>query len=212
MQKDDKQEIQANLAQAEEQRKRKEQLLAKMREVDMQTLEESRSFPPHVSKLHNESPSIFSFTEAHEKTSTPVVGKRNSATKPQNSNVDFDLTFGSYAPSFGTPSPRSGLGPLGPGPTLTGPGHGGLDEEVKERKSLLMQQLFGSTAPLTELESTILSSSSTKPKSGALGGRKRDTETPVRQSSPGKLTLHSHSDLAFKAPKFFDEDIEELEL
>ncbi|XP_062871891.1 lebercilin [Trichomycterus rosablanca] len=214
------QEILVNQVQAEEQRRRKEQLLTKMREIDMQAQDSgSTGSPPHVSELQNKSPSIFSFTEPHEYVSTPVVGKRGGAVKPQNTSQDLDLTFGSYAPSFGKPAPRAGLGPRTSGQTVspfTGNGDAGMDENglVKEKKSLLMQQLFGSTAsspPSDQLsKSELLSSSSTKPASGGLGGRRRDTETPARLNSHSKPTLHSHKDLGLKAITSFDEDIEEL--
>lgn len=216
-----KQEIQANQERSEEERRRKDQLLAKMHEIDMQAQAQDSGFFRDETEStrtlpRNQNTSIFSFTEAHEYLSTPKTGKRGGALRSQKTNQDLDLTFGSYAPSFGKPAPQAGLGHWSPSQTVdqsSGDEKEGMDfsGHVKEKKSNLMQQLFGSAALSAPRESPskmeLLSSSSTKPSSS---GRRRDPETPNRLN---RTTLHiSEGGLAVRAITTLDDDIEELAL
>ncbi|MCI4387212.1 hypothetical protein PGIGA_G00071580 [Pangasianodon gigas] len=214
-------EIQANQERAEEERRRKDQLLAKMREIDMQAQAQDSGFfhdetgstrtPPR-----NQSTSIFGFAEPHEYLSTPKTGKMGGALRSQKTNQDLDLTFGSYAPSFGKPAPRAGLGHRSPSQTVdraSGDENGGMDLSglAKEKKSNLMQQLFGSAAlsvpPELPSKMELLSSPSTISSSS---GRRRDAETPNRLK---RTTLHvSESGPAVRAITTLDDDIEEVTL
>ncbi|KAI4900693.1 hypothetical protein NFI96_033778 [Prochilodus magdalenae] len=218
------QEIQANQERAQEERLRKEQLLAKMREIDMQAQGQDSDF--FSEEPQNQNASIFSFTQPEDALSTAGAGKRGGVFRIQRTNQDLDFAFGSYEPSFGKPAPRAGHGPRNQNQT-----YGQLPEEdagldlnglVKERKSNLMQQLFGSTAssppPDPSRKMELLSSPSTpKPSSGVLSGRRRDMETPTRLNgstlSSSKSVLQvSESRPAVRAITSFDEDIEEVTL
>ncbi|KAL6483081.1 hypothetical protein MHYP_G00079530 [Metynnis hypsauchen] len=231
------QEIQVNQERAEEERRRKEQLLAKMHEIDMQAQGQDSDFfsdetgsvrsPPRLSEPQNQNASIFSFTQPEEGLSTPGAGKRGGALRVQRTNQDLDFAFGSYEPSFGKPAPRAGHGHRNQNQTygqLPGEEDTGLDLNglVKERKSNLMQQLFGSTAssppPDPSHKMELLSSPSTpKPMSGVLSGRRRDAEMPNRLNgstlSSSKSVLQvSESRPAVRAITSFDDDIEEVTL
>ncbi|XP_043080413.1 lebercilin isoform X2 [Puntigrus tetrazona] len=226
-------EIQAiNPESAEEERQRKEQLLAKMREIDMQTQGQDSDFfsddtgsvrsPPRLSEQRNHN-GIFKYTEPEEKANTLASGRRAGALRTHGPSEDLDLAFGSYAPSFGKSAPRAGLGARNanqpPRELDEGLDLGGL---VKDRKSNLMQQLFGASAtpppsdPSSRME--ILSPPLTSQfPSGSVGGRRRDTDTPnglnISSLSNNRSTLHvSESRPAVRAITSFDDDIEEVTL
>ncbi|KAK2885450.1 hypothetical protein Q8A67_016287 [Cirrhinus molitorella] len=226
-------EIQAtNQEHAEEERQRKEQLLAKMREIDMQTQGQDSDFfsddtgsvrsPPRLSEQRNHN-GIFKFTEPEDNTNTLASGRRAGGLRAQGPSEDLDLAFGSYAPSFGKSAPRAGLGARNanqpPRELDEGLDLGGL---VKERKSNLMQQLFGASAtpppsdPSSRME--ILSPPLTSQfPSGSVGGRRRDTDTPnglnISSLPNNRSTLHvSESRPAVRAITSFDDDIEEVTL
>ncbi|XP_026865184.2 lebercilin isoform X1 [Electrophorus electricus] len=228
-------ELQAN---QEEERQRKEMLLAKMHEIDMQTQGHNSDFlsdeagsihsPPQFSVSQNQkNGSIFTFTEPHEGLSMSGGGKRDGGLMTQRTNEDIHLAFGSYTPSFGKPNPREVLGPRNPSHAsgqLPGEedSRPDLSSLVKERKSNLMQQLFGSTAAFPPPDPTgkmeLLSSpSEARPLAAAPNGRRRDTETPQRLKSSdlstSRNTLHvSEGRLAVRAITTFDDDIEEVTL
>uniref|UniRef100_A0A8C1MPK0 Lebercilin LCA5 n=1 Tax=Cyprinus carpio TaxID=7962 RepID=A0A8C1MPK0_CYPCA len=224
-------EIQAgNQECAEEEHQRKEQLLAKMREIDMQTQGQDSDFfsddtgsvrsPPRLSEQRNHN-GIFKFTEPEE--NTFASGRRVGVLQAHGSSQDLDLAFGSYAPSFGKSAPRAGLGARNANQPPRE-----LDEEmdlgglVKERKSKLMQQLFGASAtpppsdPSSGME--ILSTPLTSQfPSGSVGGRRRDTDTPtglnISSLPNNRSTLHvSESRPVVRAITSFDDDIEEVTL
>lgn len=211
------QEIQANQECAEEERRRKDQLLAKMREIDMQAQAQdffhdqagSTRTPPQ-----SQNTSIFSFTEP-EYLSTHKTAKRGGALKSQKTNQDFDLTFGSYAPSFGKPAPRAGLGHWSPSQSvdqLSGDENGMMDLSgpAKEKKSNLMQQLFGSAALSAQRDSPSKMELLNSPGTKSSGGRRREAETPNRLK---KTTLHvSESGPGVRAITALDDDIEEVTL
>lgn len=215
------QEIQTNQERAEEERRRKDQLLAKMREIDMQAQAQDSGFfhdetgstrtPPR-----NQNASIFSFTEPNEYLSTPKSGKRDGALRSSKNSQDPDLTFGSYAPSFGKPAPRAGLGRRSPNQSVDQPSgdeNGGMDFNglVKEKKSNLMQQLFGSAALSAPRESPGQTEPLTSPATKSSSGRRRDAdEMPSRLK---RTTLHvSESGPAVRAITTVDDDIEEVML
>ncbi|KAK3547714.1 hypothetical protein QTP86_028246, partial [Hemibagrus guttatus] len=205
---------------AEEERRRKDQLLARMCEIYVegqaqdfslfQDKKERARTPPR-----NQNTSIFNFTEPREYLSTSNTGKRGTALRSQKTNQDLDLTFGSYAPSFGKPTPRAGLGHRSPSQTvdqLSGDENGGMDLSglAKEKKSDLLQQLFGSSvlsAPhVSPSKMELLNSPSTISSSR----RGRDTETLNKLK---KTTLHvSESGPAVRAITTLDDDIEEVTL
>uniref|UniRef100_UPI0037E7EB87 lebercilin n=1 Tax=Semicossyphus pulcher TaxID=241346 RepID=UPI0037E7EB87 len=186
-------EVLANQQAAEEARRKKEQLLAKMREIDRSIMgaqdpmfsesspsESSKGTGDHSSprppdqRSHNST--IFNLTESEERAGSGEGGRRRSgievgpistgigrrALRPQISSDD--LAFGSYAPSFGNSSSRGSTGFPPPPPTeeresaLEAIGVFSLrgvemekEKETergmgKDRKSSLMQQLFGAIA------------------------------------------------------------------
>uniref|UniRef100_A0A8C2AQW4 Lebercilin LCA5 n=1 Tax=Cyprinus carpio TaxID=7962 RepID=A0A8C2AQW4_CYPCA len=221
-----------NQESAEEEHQRKEQLLAKMREIDMQTQGQDSDFfsddtgsvrsPPQLSEQRNHN-GIFKSTEPKENTNTLVSGRRAGGLRTHGPSEDLNLAFGSYAPSFGKSAPRAGLGARNanqpPRELDEGLDLGGL---VKERKSNLMQQLFGASAtppasdPSSRME--ILSPPLTSQfPSGPVGGRRRDTDTPnglnISSLPNNRSTLHvSESRPAVRAITSFDDDIEEVTL
>uniref|UniRef100_A0AAY4BUR9 Lebercilin domain-containing protein n=1 Tax=Denticeps clupeoides TaxID=299321 RepID=A0AAY4BUR9_9TELE len=214
-------------------RRRKEQLLAKMHEIDMQNeprntgLFFSDSGENRGSSLspQNQATPIFGSAELKndvnarggtvERGSGPGSGGQRGALRAQNTSEEDSLSFGSYAPSFGRPMQRSGLQTrprIDPSPNTRldagldlGLDLGGV---VKERKSSLMQQLFGST---TESPTPTPQTTSPPPASkGATVGRRRDVEV-VMSSSRGSLQV-TESRPAVRAITTFDDDIEELTL
>lgn len=214
----DKEPLLKEQERAEEERRRKDQLLAKMREKDMQAQAQDFSHDDTGSTLttsQNLNTSILSFTEPHEFLSTHKPVKRGGALTSQKTNQDFDLTFGSYAPSFGKPAPRAGLGHWSPSQSvdqLSGDENGMMDFSgpAKEKKSNLMEQLFGSAALSAQHDSPskmeLLNSPSTK----SSGGRRREAEMRNRLK---KTTLHvSESGPAVRAITTLDDDIEEVTL
>lgn len=157
MQEKQEEEKRARSQESLEERSRKDQLLAKMKEIDLQGRDANTDMI--VSGVSEHKPgwtppqSIFSLTDPGEnlqdggreplRKSEPV-GKRGLRTLGSNE----DLSFGNYTPSFGQPAPRGGL------VNLAGPRSDGLEERsqdnpgvaAKERKSNLMEQLFGTGA------------------------------------------------------------------
>ncbi|XP_058265772.1 lebercilin-like [Hemibagrus wyckioides] len=203
------QEIQASQERAEEQRRRKDQLLAKLREVDMEgQAQYSRFFHDETERAQNppqeHNTSVFSFIEPHEHLSTPETGKQGTALRSLKTNQDLDLTFGSYTPSFGDRTPRRGLRCRSPRQTVEQLSEDenevmDLTEHTKEKKSDLLQQLFGSSFLSASNEShkmELLSSPGTKSTSGR-----------------GRGTLNiSDSGPAFTAITTLDSDIDEITL
>ncbi|XDV46216.1 hypothetical protein PO909_014146 [Leuciscus waleckii] len=187
-------ETQANQEEcAEEERQRKEQLLLKMHQIDMQTQGQDSDFfsddtgsvrsPLRLSEKRNHN-GIFKFTEPEENTNTFGSGRRGGGHRAQGPSADLDLSFGSYAPSFGKSASRTGLGTRNSNQSPREADEGlDLSGLVKERKSNLMQQLFGATAtpppsdPSSKME--ILNPPlTTQFPSGPVNGRRRDSDTP----------------------------------
>lgn len=167
------QDVLASQQAAEEARRKKDHLLAKMREIDLQNhdvqdaafAESSKSnlSSPRPPEQGNHNPSIFSLTETEavvvrdgglRRLGLEAAGRR--ALRVQNSSDD--LAFGNYAPSFRNPASRGSTGFPPPPPmedqevaleaigvfSVRGP-ETGKDKEptAKDRKSSLMEQLFG---------------------------------------------------------------------
>lgn len=118
---------------AEEARRKKDHLLAKMREIDLQNndvqdaafAESSKSnlSSPRPPEQRNQNPSIFSLTESEagavrdggpRRPGLEGVGRR--ALRVQNSSDD--LAFGNYAPSFRNPASRGSAGFPPPPPPM----------------------------------------------------------------------------------------------
>ncbi|XP_034755890.1 lebercilin isoform X1 [Etheostoma cragini] len=261
------QEVLANQQAAAEARRKKEQLLAKMREIDFQdhgtqdTMFAESSSPKATSNYsspqqRNLNASINNHTESEESASlragagsgeggrrrsameggaaTTGVGRR--APRPQISSDD--LAFGSYAPSFGRSASRGSSGFPPPPPkedrdsALEAIGVislRGVETEKeketergsgKERKSSLMQQLFGALA------TPACDSVSTSNKMEVLNSP--PTTNGVRSRREGLLSFNSGSSThpasslntlhiagsrpAIHAINSFDDDIEELVL
>lgn len=119
------QDVLASQQAAEEARRKKEHLLAKMREIDLQNHDvkdtefaesnKSNLSSPHPPEQGNQSPSIFSLTESESaaardggprRLGLEGVGRR--ALRFQNSSDN--LAFGNYAPSFRNPVSRGSAG------------------------------------------------------------------------------------------------------
>uniref|UniRef100_A0A3Q2YQI6 Lebercilin LCA5 n=1 Tax=Hippocampus comes TaxID=109280 RepID=A0A3Q2YQI6_HIPCM len=116
---------------AGEARRRKDQLLAKMREIDLQN-EEARN-PVFVDSSESNAAAA-----AAETPPSPSPARRRSLSSPKSND---DWIFASYAPSLGNPR-QSAAGE---------DGDHGAETAEKNKKSSLMQQLFGSlAAPLGE--------------------------------------------------------------
>ncbi|KAG7323710.1 hypothetical protein KOW79_013412 [Hemibagrus wyckioides] len=191
----------------EEERRRKDQLLAKMRKIDLEGQAQESSFFQDKTERARTPPqntSVFSFIEPHEHLSTPETGKQGTALRSLKTNQDLDLTFGSYTPSFGDRTPRRGLRCRSPRQTVEQLSEDenevmDLTEHTKEKKSDLLQQLFGSSFLSASNEShkmELLSSPGTKSTSGR-----------------GRGTLNiSDSGPAFTAITTLDSDIDEITL
>ncbi|XP_066556396.1 lebercilin isoform X2 [Amia ocellicauda] len=166
----------------EEEQHKKEQLLARMREIDQESgstdlfsgVSESKraDFTQRSAKPHNQTPTIFSFTEPVENlhNGLPSQGSKDSLKKPDSAgrrgikarDSSEDLTFGSYAPSFAKAPGRSAQANQR-GNSAEGKNKDSADIGFgKDKKSSLMQQLFGPSAntdPSSKME--ILSPPST---------------------------------------------------
>uniref|UniRef100_UPI003AAEE94D lebercilin n=1 Tax=Centroberyx gerrardi TaxID=166262 RepID=UPI003AAEE94D len=260
-------------------RRKKEQLLAKMREIDRQnqpapdpmfaetdpsesnqgTAARSSS---RFSEPRNQNSSIFSFTEPEESASlragagsreggkrragieggvgTTGMGRRG--VRAQSSNEDF--AFGSYAPSFGNPASRGSSGFPPPPPkedrdsaleaigvfSLGGiekekekEAERGVGKEGKERKTNLMQQLFGSLvvpAGDNANSSNKMEVLSSPPTTNGIRSRREgplnfnsESSATITPPAPVLSTLHvAESRPAIRAIASFDDDIEELTL
>ncbi|CAK6962241.1 lebercilin [Scomber scombrus] len=257
------QEAQTNQNTTGEAHRRKEQLLAKMHEIDCQNqgaqdpmfAESSPSdsnkgtgdyFSPRPPEQRNQNSSIFNLTESEESASlhneSREAGRKRSgiegrrAVRSQISNDD--LAFGSYAPSFGHSSSQCSPGFPPPPPkedrdsALEAIGIFSLraaetekEKEVergagKDRKSNLMQQLFGTLATPdgNSVSSTnkmeVLSSPPTT--NGVRPRREGMLSFNSGSSSPPTSSLNTlhiaDSRPAIRAIPSFDDDIEELTL
>ncbi|XP_033503800.2 lebercilin isoform X1 [Epinephelus lanceolatus] len=268
------QEVLANQQAAAEARRKKDQLLAKMREIDHQdhraqdaifsesspsesNKAASNHYSPHPPEQRNHNSSIFNLTESEDSASlrtgagsrdgerrrsgmeggAAITGIGRRGLRPQISNDD--LAFGSYAPSFGHSASRgsSGFPPPPPPPkadrdsALEAIGifslRGTETEKEKEteragkdRKSSLMQQLFGAVAtPASDSVSTsnkmeVLNSPPTtngvRSRRDGLLSFNSGSNTPPASSLNTVHTADSRP--AVRAITSFDDDIEELTL
>ncbi|XP_040921119.1 lebercilin isoform X2 [Toxotes jaculatrix] len=262
------QEALASQQVAEEARRKKEQLLAKMREIDCQnqgvqdsmfaelgpsgssksTSSHSSPHPPEQ-RNHN-SNSVFSLTEPEESASlragagsreggrrrpgieggagTTGVGRR--ALRTQFSSDD--LAFGSYAPSFGNSASRGSSGFPPPPPKEEAIGvfslrgvETGKEKDTekgmgKDRKSSLMQQLFGalnthagdsvSTSNKMEVLSSPPATNGVRSRREGLFSFNSGSSTPPSSSLSTLQVADSRP--AIRAITSFDDDIEELTL
>ncbi|CAB1454845.1 unnamed protein product [Pleuronectes platessa] len=267
------QEVLTNQHAAEEARQKKEQLLARLRDIDRQngggqdamfaesSLSETNKsssdhFSPRPPEQRNHNSSIFSLTAPEESASlgagvgsgvggrrtagieggaaTTGVGRR--ALRPQISGDD--LAFGAYAPSFGLSTSRGSFG-FPPPPSREDRDSAleaigvfslrGVETERekdtekgtgKDRKSSLMQQLFGAIA--TPAGDSVSSSNrmgvlSSPPTTNGVHSRKERLHSFNSGSSTPPATslsiLHvADSRPAIRAIPSFDDDIEELTL
>ncbi|XP_034383620.1 lebercilin [Cyclopterus lumpus] len=260
----------ANQQAAEEAHRKKQQLLAKMREIDRQehgakdpVFESSPSEfnqapsnqpSPRLPEQRNQNSHIFNLTESEELASlragagsgdgvrrrsgmqggaaTAGFGKR----EPRTQISKDDLAFGNYAPSFGHSASRGSLGFPPPPPkedresALEAIGVfslRGVEKEKeaesgagKEKKSSLMQQLFGALA--TPVGDGVSASNTMEVLNSP------PTTNGVRSRREGLLSFHSGSSTppssslntlhvtdgrpAIRAIASFDDDIEELTL
>ncbi|KAJ8409677.1 hypothetical protein AAFF_G00217360 [Aldrovandia affinis] len=195
----------------EEERHRKEQLLAKMREIDQNTdafsdFAESKAVRPAVPE--------------ERRLPEEAGGPGRRGLRPQSPSED--LAFGSYAPSFGRPAGRPAQRASG-GRAEEKPREA-LDLDAgkeKDKKSNLMQQLFGpssnNNAADTSSKMEVLSPPPAS-KAAQQNGSPFPWETAKRreESQPArahKSPLHvAESRPTVKAIGSFDDDIEELTL
>uniref|UniRef100_A0A3B5B0A7 Lebercilin-like n=1 Tax=Stegastes partitus TaxID=144197 RepID=A0A3B5B0A7_9TELE len=194
----------ANQQAAEEARRKKEQLLAKMREIDDQNRgAESVTFEELLKEHPSPRPpeqnrQIFSLTESQQ-----PAGLRGRRRTSRSQSSSEDLAFGGYAPSFGLSSSRTSSGfpppPREDGDSAAGfvlGGDGSDGGAAKDKKSSLMQQLFG-------LQTSADSRSVVSPPSNGL--------RPRREAPPSVLQV-TQTRPAVRAVASFDEDLEELTL
>ncbi|KAK1170792.1 lebercilin isoform X1 [Acipenser oxyrinchus oxyrinchus] len=154
----------------EEERRKKDLLLARMREVDLETqgpdiFSDFSSTKPTTHSQADQTQKILKFSESVNNLHSGVPSHRSSDSirKPDSSGrraiktVDSseNLTFGSYAPSFGKTSGRTGL---------SSKKSESPEEKDKDnfdtafennKKSNLMQQLFGASASANADVSTL---------------------------------------------------------
>ena len=266
------QEVLANQDTAEEARQKKEQLLAKMRDIDRQnqggqdamfaesSLPETNKSPrdhysPRPPEQRNHNSSIFSLTAPEESAGlgagdgsggggrrtagveggAATTGAGRRALRPQISSDN--LAFGAYAPSLGLATSRGSFG-FPPPPSredrdsaLEAIGVFSLrgmatekekdtEKGTKDRKSSLMQQLFGAIA--TPVGDGVSASNrvgvlSSPPTTNGVHSRKERLHSFNSGSSTPPATslsiLHvADSRPAVRAIPSFDDDIEELTL
>nr|XP_057912687.1 lebercilin [Doryrhamphus excisus]XP_057912688.1 lebercilin [Doryrhamphus excisus] len=207
-----------------ETRRRKDQLLAKMREIDLQNDGVRKSVfgdsfastasPAEPLSSQMEDPSFVAGDANRE------AGRRRSL-RSQKSNED--LIFGSYIPSFGNSRSM-------PGPLVKEDGDSALeaigvfslkgaqldkkkesDMDTNNKKSILMQQLFGSLAtPASNTSKTdMLDFSTNGVRSGTRAGRMTvSTSAPSSASLDARHVVESRPTV--RAIASFDDDIEEL--
>lgn len=269
------QEALASQQAAEEVRRKKDQLLAKMLEIDRQNLVVQDStcaesipsesimgtgdhFSPRPPEQRNHNSSIFNLTESEESASlhngsgssegrrrrpgieggavTTGIGRRTLRTQISSN----DLAFGSYAPSFGLSASRGSSGFPPPPPkedrdssleaigvfslrgveTETEKENETEKEMGKDKKSTLMQQLFGALAmPAGDSmnHSSKMEALSSPPTTNGIRSKREGlfsfnsgASTPPASSLS---TLHvADSRPAIRAISSFDDDVEELTL
>uniref|UniRef100_A0A8C9TPZ1 Lebercilin LCA5 n=1 Tax=Scleropages formosus TaxID=113540 RepID=A0A8C9TPZ1_SCLFO len=214
----------------EEELSRKDHLLAKMREIDEQDRDALlRPLPtsPRLSGSRNQNGSVFGFTDPGE---TFQNGGREPPRKAEplgrrgllalGSSEEF--MFGSYAPSFGRPAGKAG--PPGP-PGARGDGAeerhrdgpGVAAPSVKDRKSALMQQLFGSSSSISSSAAgcskmEVLSTPGAVQSVLGESGRKRDDSFPFDRGQAAGCGTGAESRAAPRTATSFDDDVEEVTL
>ncbi|KAG7508648.1 hypothetical protein JOB18_020073 [Solea senegalensis] len=245
----------ANQQTAEGARHKKEQLLAKMREIDYQKQVTKASMyaespdsnrsnsdhsSPRLSEQRNQNSSIFSLTAPEESAylsagdaegGSVSTGTRRRALRTQ--IPSDDMAFGSYTPSVGNPSSRRSPGFFPPMTKEDGDSAleaigvislRGVETETdkdmvrgvgKDRKSDLMQQLFGTVATptgdgvSTSIKMEVLSS---PPPANGVRSR-RDGRSGSSSPPTSSLSIHvTDSKPSVRAIISFDDDIEELAL
>ncbi|KAF6716089.1 Lebercilin [Oryzias melastigma] len=250
------QESMSNQQAADEVRRKKEQLLAKMREIDQENLGAPDSRVDESSVLLNKKSSSDqtsprplvqrqknSSTEPEE-TGRFLAGIREGGrrrpglesgaiTAPHTQTPTDELAFGGYAPSFGHSTARASFGFPPPPPDLdrssalesicvfslkrseTEKDKDTDKKVVKDKKSHLMQQLFGSTVDSLSPPSKPELLSSPPPTNGVHSRRERlinfSSGSPTHQASVNSLRVEE-SRPAVRAIPSFDDDLEELAL
>ncbi|XP_044277576.1 lebercilin isoform X2 [Varanus komodoensis] len=198
------------ISEREEEEKRKKLLLAKMYEID----KESQININVAAQEHNadivtkpfsleKSKRPYQFSETTEKLfngfleyEQPSMVTKGEIQKHQNTTDDYssnDLTFGSYVPSFGKVLGRP-VWLNQKSEFLDEPTKGNVVLDIKrERKSNLMEQLFGSSATITP------------PKGNDLGPFQQDSGTDkVFQDKGTVVKVNDDSDLFFSEGKTFN--------
>uniref|UniRef100_A0A3B4AZ24 Lebercilin domain-containing protein n=1 Tax=Periophthalmus magnuspinnatus TaxID=409849 RepID=A0A3B4AZ24_9GOBI len=249
------QETLINQQAAEEAHRKKEHLLAKMREIDQQNQPTNDNIfnEPKLINISEQSPStsVFNLTQTdtlpntgHE--SREVVRKRaeresggvttglgRRAFRTQTSTDD--LAFGSYAPSFGHTTSR-GISNLPPTPpkedkgsalaaigvfsfkkTATDKEKDIVNKMEKDRKSSLMQQLFGNIATTDNVKNNNKDLLSSPPSTNGVRSRREVLHGLHSGSHTPLTTAKSTIQIAETKPAIcaitsFDDDIEELTL
>ncbi|XP_077408217.1 lebercilin isoform X2 [Vanacampus margaritifer] len=186
-------------------RRKKDQLLAKMREIDLQKGDARNG-------VLVDSPES---TAAPAETPPSSPGRRRSLTSLK---ANDDLVFRNYAPSFG--NPRQSVAREDSDHALEAIGIfslKGAEAEEKNKKSVLMQQLFGSlAAPLGDARTAELLDDMTGgvgtragSRAGSRGVGRLGFSTPAAPMSARHVV---DSRPAVRVIPSFDDDIEELTL
>ncbi|XP_049613922.1 lebercilin isoform X2 [Syngnathus scovelli] len=187
---------------AGEARRRKDQLLAKMREIDLQNKDKRK--PDHVDSSESNA------AAAETPSSTPSSGRRRNLCSIRSNE---DLVFGSCVDSLGG-NPRQNAARDNGDHALEAIGIFSLKgTEEKSKKSVLMQQLFGSlAAPSGDARTAELLDGMTG--SGAARGGSRATGRLGFGAAPASVSARHVVDSrpAVRVIPSFDDDIEELAL
>ncbi|XP_072106271.1 lebercilin isoform X1 [Mobula birostris] len=129
-----------------DERRKKEILLAKMREIDEETSGNSL-FSPHENTSYTFSIGNHSPERLQKNRNFPESGQTPAETYGRRiykaTDIGNELSFGTYAPSFGKGNGRPGL-VIQKGSNKGEQTNGYFDIPVKDKKSNLIDQLFGS--------------------------------------------------------------------
>uniref|UniRef100_A0A087XX85 Lebercilin LCA5 n=1 Tax=Poecilia formosa TaxID=48698 RepID=A0A087XX85_POEFO len=221
----------------EEARRKKEQLLAKMREIDRQNQAAQDSVKinnniasPHPPEERNRNFSVFNHTESEE-TGSMLAGDREDGRRRQTGRRALrphtssdDLAFGRYAPSFGHSASRVSPGfPPAPPSDDKNSALEAIGLFNKDKKSSLMEQLFGAqTIPAGDSfsASSKMKALNSPPTTNGVRSRRdglhrfsSGSSTPPPSSGVIDKALNvADSKPAIRAIPSFDDDIEELTL
>ncbi|CAN9507405.1 unnamed protein product [Ophioblennius macclurei] len=212
----------------EEARRRKDKLLAKMREIDFQNNAGHDPIladpsPTRPTSQRKRDSFVFGLTDPEASGGGRRSGVESDAAtanagfgrRALRSNASGDdLSFGSYAPSFGHSASRASLGfPPPPPREERDPAADAVGAPGKDRKANLMQQLFGTpTANAAAISSPPAVNGVRPRREGLQLNFNSGSSTPPPPASAVSSVHVADSRPAVRAIASFDDDIEELTL